>query len=764
MITALVNASKMIICTEQVPFVDFIGKKLSWAAPLIAVVLFPCLATSQIEFSPLTHNDKVAEASKEKTAIYTHLFNSNSRSDSEPEVIHLAVPSGGSEMYCIDNPFLGEEFQSFENLNCAVPNFSNLGIENLCIEILANQIGAIETDTFCLRMTGTEGTVFEYIVIATIRPVRSLPFVDDFSYPGPFPDREYWLDRKVFVNQTFGVNPLSVGVATFDGLDENGAPYGGGFGASDVLTSAFINLNEAITDRCFITFYIQAGGNGYPPRVDDDLILEFRTGAGVWVEIARFEPDLYPAADSFYFQQIAVNPSFFFGDFQFRFINYNNGNGIASSWNLDYVKLANEFQADLRFENDIAFTQIPSSALQRYSAMPLNHFLGNEEQELSFEVDIHMYNHFNNRRQADPSQLTITEKESGQVALSETLLEVPPISDENQRDLDPGRHFFTNPIQNPGNFLNSAIDMGQMADKRLTFLTEYSFQQNEEQIPELERNNRVSRETVISNYFAYDDNSAELGVHILAGLGPLPSMAVQYHANVDDTLRGIAVNLPRVLPGDRNKRFKLMVWGASLEDPPLYESEELNPVFVDVYYDSIQGFSTYALKSELTGRDTAIHIPAGDFHIGWTQVSRTASGVYFGFDINSPEKTKYAYWNNGAIWQPMEEVVPQFRGAIMIRPVFGNEKQISTKINEVTPPPEILTLYPNPTRDFIYLPEDENSTGPREVSIFSLDGQLVKSLKTLNNEVDLSSLNSGTYLLRLYSKTGGIQFGKFIKH
>ena len=47
----------------------------------------------------------------------------------------------------------------------------------------------------------------------------SVPFIDDFSYDSSFPDTILWKDNSVFVNKNYGVNPITIGVATFDGLN-----------------------------------------------------------------------------------------------------------------------------------------------------------------------------------------------------------------------------------------------------------------------------------------------------------------------------------------------------------------------------------------------------------------------------------------------------------------------------------------------------------------------------------------------------------------
>src|SRR5205814_631927 len=52
-----------------------------------------------------------------------------------------------------------------------------------------------------------------------------LPFVDDFSLNGMFPDQAKWLGPGVYVNNRFCVYPVTKGVGTFDGANHRGDPY-----------------------------------------------------------------------------------------------------------------------------------------------------------------------------------------------------------------------------------------------------------------------------------------------------------------------------------------------------------------------------------------------------------------------------------------------------------------------------------------------------------------------------------------------------------
>ena len=53
----------------------------------------------------------------------------------------------------------------------------------------------------------------------------SLPFFEDFTNYETYPNPLKWKDALVYINNTFPINPISRGVATFDGLNAYGVPY-----------------------------------------------------------------------------------------------------------------------------------------------------------------------------------------------------------------------------------------------------------------------------------------------------------------------------------------------------------------------------------------------------------------------------------------------------------------------------------------------------------------------------------------------------------
>jgi hypothetical protein len=77
---------------------------------------------------------------------------------------------------------------------------------------------------------------------------------------------------------------------------------------------------------------------------------------------------------------------------------------------------------------------------------------------------------------------------------------------------------------------------------------------------------------------------------------------------------------------------------------------------------------------------------------------------------------------------------------------------ISVSSFESPNPVSQFRVYPNPTSDVVYLdlPDDEEII----YQIFSIEGRLVMSGKTLKKEVDVSTFLPGSYLLKIRSKNG----------
>ncbi len=123
----------------------------------------------------------------------------------------------------------------------------------------------------------------------------SIPFIDDFSNYRGYPDTALWIGNQAFVNQSFALNPPTIGCVTLDAVDGKGHIYEHAskdqFPADTLLSrpirldSIFSPLPRALTPADSVSlffFYQPGGGDGKPweklgdaPEKHDSLILEF---------------------------------------------------------------------------------------------------------------------------------------------------------------------------------------------------------------------------------------------------------------------------------------------------------------------------------------------------------------------------------------------------------------------------------------------------------------------------------------------------------
>ncbi len=115
----------------------------------------------------------------------------------------------------------------------------------------------------------------------------TLPFLDDFSGSGIYPDQQLWIDRNVFINKDFPYRPPNIGAATFDVIDHTGKVYSHATSTpfiADYLTSRPIRLDSLfspiarplqLSDSIYLSFFYQPQGRGDKPEPADSLVLQF---------------------------------------------------------------------------------------------------------------------------------------------------------------------------------------------------------------------------------------------------------------------------------------------------------------------------------------------------------------------------------------------------------------------------------------------------------------------------------------------------------
>ncbi|PSR13073.1 MAG: hypothetical protein DA408_14280 [Bacteroidetes bacterium] len=610
------------------------------------------------------------------------------------------------------------------------------GLDSLCL-VLCDTNGICDTTHYAFRIN-----------VPSFNP----PVYDDFSYSGPAPARGLWLDREVYINNTLAIAPPSLGVATFDGLDYRGRPYGDGYGEADRLTSTYLDTD---TGDWMLSFWLQRGGIADRPERQDSMIVQFRDDNDEWVSVASFagvsSSTPLSFVDDFAFYAIPVTEAYRHSRFQFRFVNNNDRLGAFDNWHLDYVRLDNN-PTQSPFFNDIAFTQQPDFLLKNYTSLPWRHFQPQLDNELNEYIVAGIYNHFSATQNVSPSTVQLLETNTGinPFGTPLTLFNGLEINVENGVPLNRSYSLMGDPtgFSDVWDAYVATMAGNNFAGiPELAFQLAYNFQNtSQDNLPFVARNDATERTTVFSNYFSYDDGTAETALETSPG----KQVAIAYTAGVADSLQGVRLFFPHTNANITGQEFRLQVWIGELDDTPDYNIS-YQADYASNYYDTLQGFTSYPLV-DAEGLRAPLAIPAGTFYVGWEQVTNCTFGrcVGVGYDRNRPQGKDFIYAENGSGW---EAVAGVGAGALMLRPVMsGGELVLPTSVNDVVAGID-LTVFPNPGRDQIFLRTDAVLTEQATTTLFNSAGQLVLR-QAFAPSINVGQLPAGMYWLQVVDANG----------
>lgn len=547
----------------------------------------------------------------------------------------------------------------------------------------------------------------------------TLPFIDDFSQQHFYPDASKWINNNVYINSSYPVNPPSYGVATFDGLDSTGYPYNflvpTAHGIADYLTSKVIDLT-VITDSVFLSFYYQPQGIGNLPQPNDSLRLEFfRKSDSTWVrKWAVSGSNLAP----FKKVMVAVDTSFHNDAFQFRFLNYATLSGNVDHWHLDYVYLNDaRNHADTTLD-DVAFTSDYYNMLKDYSAMPYTHYKIDSTANMATAINVGYTNNHNVNRPLFYKYEVIDNSGSGP---SLTIYPSTPSSGTvfAHSDTTLSHAVYNSPI----NTFYFPVDT--TLTKVYQIKNYYSFTNSGLTGKDFNlTNDTVTSYQVFSNYYSYDDGSAEAGYGVL---GINSKLANQFNIKMSDTLVALDIYFNPVTNNLSAKTFKLKIWSSLSPEVVLYEQAG--------YYNPIYSFTNEFVKYNL---DYPIYLPAGTYYFGYENI--TEDYLTVGYDFNNNNRTKI-YKNVVGVWDNSS-----YNGSLMIHPVFKYPDAI-VSINENIVNDSKTNLYPNPSSGKIFF---KNTSVPNEIQVFDMFGKIVVELpKGFHKEIDLSNFPNGVYLIKL---------------
>lgn len=619
----------------------------------------------------------------------------------------------------------------------------------------------------------------------------NLPFFDDFSQqPYGAPDRRRWTDNATFINDAYGVNPPTKGVATFDILDAGGHVYqhvGSSSAGADTLTSRPVRLSPAHAGVYLSFAYQPKGMSDDMPEQPDSLTLQLYAPGVGWIAAWHASPDTFrvdsvkvlkekyflqtphdkiaAAADittQFFKVMIGIGDAQFLQPgFRFRFISYATRShsdvpgrlGNCDIWNLDLVYLDKDRSASDTMLTDVAIARPPQKLLKEYHAMPWQHLKGSptaqQEQLVSAaegRTGVAIAYALGNLGGSTTGLRTDFEVTCAKGAPAAQAKKYSGGAINIQADTARA-YEFNLPLND---FLNTPQpNADSVAFDIKTIIFDYTV--NPRLLNELRTNDTGMFRQVFYDYYAYDDGTAENGFGVFGANVSSAKVAVKYFSYLRDTLSGVYIHFNSTQDSGNMHQLKLAVWsdmgGLPNDESMLYLEPNLMP-----RYDSLNAFTYYKLASPV--------VVEGTFYVGWVQQASAMLNV--GFDRNSRPAGKMFVSTNGYTWQ---HSVYDGQGALMVRPSFARRTDYASAVARTAEAPLSLGAYPNPARNELRLRlPDELRSAPLTIEIFNILGQRVRHEALASETVNVAPLPQGAYIIRLCRGTKNVGYAKFVKN
>lgn len=563
-----------------------------------------------------------------------------------------------------------------------------------------------------------------------------LPFLEDFSASELVVNNLMFQDSGgTFINNRYCVNPPSFNVASFDGLNYQGVPYTttNEFERDkcDTLVSAPINLQNK--NNVFFSFYWQAQGNAVPQVSADSIHLMFYRNDNTWNKVWAQNGQLL---NDFKFESIELDSNYLHSGFKFKFESFGNRSGMYGVWHIDYIYLDDNRTANDSVINDIAFSNTPSSFLEKYWAMPKWHFFNNPSAAINSNISATI----NNFKNDGPISFII-----------ETNADCIDNSNGNKINIHNNPLNSIEPSEKQQEILGTSTStsfINSTEGEYLTIENRFSIKSNDQDIGDTiagtivdfstTQNDSLSSFTTLADYYAYDDGSAEQSFRITTQDG---IVVQEFETTQTDTLYGISIYYPGNPYQYDSTQIILMVWD-SIAVGDNYNADNIiydERVLISVA-DSLNGFAYYNFLEPV--------VVDQKFYIGYRQDSE--DDILIGYDINANLGFEPIYFNTNGTWKRFQ----LNEGALMMRPHFKTIQITNTK---ETFENLQVTLFPNPAKNSLNF-----STAIDSYAIYNLNGSIVKSDQFKTNSIDITSLENGMYFT-IIEKDGLIKRAKFIK-
>ena len=587
----------------------------------------------------------------------------------------------------------------------------------------------------------------------------NLPFFEDFSEKGGFPNPKRWCDNQVWVNNTFGVGAPNFNVATFDHLNSKGRPYSNldktKMVFADSLTSQAINLKYyrqgantypyKPADNVYLSFFYQAQGLGDNPESEDSLLLFFKNKFGEWKEVWSVGGQSTKAFEEVF---IPINIyDFFTEDFQFRFVNYTKSTGNLNHWHLDYVRLDKNRVMGSQDIQDVGILSVNDGLLKDYQNVPYSHYKNNKAAIKGNGPSVLVKN-LNQLSSVQTRFALNVENRFGNTIFTQLLgasaRNILPLSDTLEK--------FNVPLFDTLSTNTPSLKYKFLIAPQANDVTpdNYDAETN---------NNAVEMTHEFMPWYAYDDGSAEGGFGLdYAYLGNIKGQfAMEFNTLQDDSLRGLSMYFTQTNTDVSYRTFKLRIWrklsplsSPDNRDELIYEQEIPKPS----YRDSINLFEYFFF-------DSAIFLPKGTYYAGWIQNMPYVLNVGYdnNYRFNGPnDQNPHLFYNLLGSWERADYSV---KGTPMIRMMFGERVDYSFSTQKLAKAK--VNVFPNPAHNVIQIFPSSGTVLKTEIT--DLSGRIVMQHgPQFGQTFDISGLTPGVYVAKVYLTSGQIGSAQFFKN
>lgn len=493
----------------------------------------------------------------------------------------------------------------------------------------------------------------------------TLPFWDDFSEANihaPSPDK-WFAGRSTWVNDGLGINPPSLHVASFDGVDSIGNPYN----INDVLAKGYADKLESFPidlmaipagerGTVYLSFYYQMKGRGELPDAGDRLLLEFRNASNKWEEVWSIENNGTLTVDAF--TQVVVSiaaEKFYHPDFRFRFKNFARLSGPYDTWHIDYVYINKGRTATDTSYPDRSIVSPLTSFLKSYQSIPKKHFFVDKNAAMvkptmvvhNLRIDNNQPLNYFSYAQID--KYSGTTAINGPVVLMDSATTIGSVNALEYKTAEVNTKNLVNLLDEDADSLLIRLKVGLSTKDNLPPAQDGDYDPKFAPI-DFRVNDTTRTEYWLSSYYAYDDGAAEYGAALNQ---PGSQMAYEFNLVGDTTgyINAVQMYFPQFGYG-LSQVIELRIWNdlLGLDGSILYsEVVTLGRTSNNVFW--IKKLNKNVKVSRR-------------FYVGWKQ--STSAIIAVGYDKNNNSGDKINFNINGT-WERNTLLT----GSLMIRPVFG---------------------------------------------------------------------------------------------